>query len=90
MSVLDAMGYGLPIIASKVGGIPKIVRENGSMCAPGDIRGFSGQLIELLENDEKLFREGQESRKIVEMEYSLETHISRIEKVYEEITAKLK
>lgn len=44
MSVLDAMGYGLPIIASKVGGIPKIVRENGSMCAPGDIRGFSGQL----------------------------------------------
>ena len=88
MSILDAMGYGLPIIASNVGGIPRIVRDNGSMCEPGDIRGFSDKITELLENDEKRLQEGQRSREIVEKEYSLEAHIKRIEQQYREVLTK--
>lgn len=82
MSILDAMGYGLPIVASEVGGIPKLVRNNGEMFKPGDIKGFAEELIELLEDDRKLFEAGRESINIVKAEYSLEVHIKQIEDVY--------
>lgn len=38
MSILDAMGYGLPIVSTNVGGIPKIVHdgENG-LCVNREI-----------------------------------------------------
>ena len=50
MSILDAMGYGLPVVSTNVGGIPKIVhdKENGACCEPGDIAGFSKSIISLL------------------------------------------
>lgn len=85
MSILDAMGYGLPIVASKVGGIPKIVRNNGEMCEPGDIDGFSQKIVELLQDDKKLFDAGRESRNIVQSEYSLDAHIEKIENLYDSV-----
>ena len=69
-----------------VGGIPKIVRENGAMCAPGDVEGFSKKIIEFLSDDEKLLRAGQESLNIVKKDYSLEKHLKQISNVYEEVT----
>jgi glycosyltransferase involved in cell wall biosynthesis len=39
-SLLDAMHFGLPIVASEVGGIPEIVEHkvNGLLIAPGSAR----------------------------------------------------
>ena len=52
MSILDAMGYGLPIVSTDVGGIPKIVHngENGHVCEPGDVQTFSNALMNILMN----------------------------------------
>lgn len=85
MSILEAMGYGLPIVASEVGGIPEIIRNNGEMCNPGDIHGFAHKIVELLQDDKKLYEAGLASWKIIEDEYSLETHIEQVEKVYKNI-----
>lgn len=84
MSILDAMGYGLPIVSTNVGGIPKIVvhRENGELCIPGDKIGFANAIIKLLTNDEYRKRCGEKSIEIVKDKYSLEHHLKLLSKVY--------
>lgn len=84
MSILDAMGYGLPIVSTDVGGIPKIVRngENGFVYEPGDIDGFANGIKELLKSIELLKRYENNSYRIVCERYSLEEHISRLEGLY--------
>ena len=84
MSILDAMGYGLPIVSTLVGGIPKIVHngKNGYLCEPGDVQAFSNALIEILTNDESRKRFANFSVEIVKKRYSLEEHINRLARLY--------
>lgn len=85
MSVLDAMGYGLPVVSTNVGGIPKIVRdgENGICCEPGDVGKFSEGIIELLSNNATRVSASNSSIEIVKKGYSLETHLSLLKELYE-------
>ena len=85
MSVLDAMGYALPIVATNVGGIPRIVHEgkNGSIREPGDAVGFAEAIIRILTDDSMRHNMGKQSLGIVKERYSLEKHIEEIEKVYQ-------
>ncbi|MBD2336438.1 glycosyltransferase family 4 protein [Calothrix sp. FACHB-156] len=55
MAILEAMGWGLPIIATPVGGIPELIfqKQNGLLVSPGNILELS-QAIELLIADESL------------------------------------
>ena len=87
MSVLDAMGYGLPIISTNVGGIPRLVKEgaNGRLYTPGDAAGMAAGIRELLENTAQRVEYGKKSRAIVEERYSLERHLEKIEQVYESV-----
>ena len=49
MAILEAMAWGLPILATPVGGIPEVVRTNreGLLVEPGDIAGLTAALISL-------------------------------------------
>ncbi len=51
-TVLEAMASGLPVVASKVGGVPDLVQEerNGFLCSPGDVQGFREALQILLDH----------------------------------------
>lgn len=85
MSALDAMGYGMPIVSTNVGGIPRIVIEgkNGFLREPGDVAGFAEAIIEILTNNATRKSMGEKSLEIVKGRYSLEAHIKEIEKVYQ-------
>lgn len=87
MSILDAMGYGLPIVSTNVGGIPKIVRdgENGYCCEPGDVESMATGIIELLKNTKKRESAAKKSMSIVKKGYSLEAHLKLLEEIYERI-----
>lgn len=84
MSILDAMGYSLPIISTKVGAIPEIVHngENGYIYDPGDVEGFAESITLLLQNERDLLAAGNKSLEIVKEKYSLNKHILEIEKMY--------
>jgi glycosyltransferase involved in cell wall biosynthesis len=84
MSILDAMGYGLPIVSTCVGGIPKIVHdgENGHVCKPGDAQAFSDALIKILLNEDLWKKYSETSVEIVRQGYSFEEHIKRLARLY--------
>ena len=87
MSVLDAMGYGLPVVSTNVGGIPKIVHdgENGYCCDPGNVNRFAKGITEILLDRKERKSFGEASWKIVKEGYSLEAHLNRIEQAYEQV-----
>jgi glycosyltransferase involved in cell wall biosynthesis len=53
--ILEAMASGLPVVASKVGGIPEMVRDgyNGLLVPAGDSNALFGAIIEILSNKEQ-------------------------------------
>lgn len=87
MSVLDAMGYGLPIVSTQVGGIPKIVHdfENGMCVNAGDIEAYSNAIVALLKDDMQSKRNGEKSMEIVRERYSLDIHLRLLSRVYDSI-----
>jgi glycosyltransferase involved in cell wall biosynthesis len=52
MVALEAMRWGVPVIGSRVGGIPEVVRHgvNGYLVAPGDAASISERLQALIED----------------------------------------
>ena len=87
MSILEAMGAGLPIVSTNVGGIPQLVQqgENGILCEPGDVRAFADALIRLLQNARLREKMGMRSLDIMQADFSLKTHTDGIGRVYEKI-----
>lgn len=87
MSVLDAMGYGLPIVSTNVGGIPKIVHngENGFCCEVGDVVAFSNKIISLLSKKQERKIASQKSVYIVDKQYSLTKHLNLLEIEYRKL-----
>ena len=85
MCILDAMGCGLPIVSTTVGGISKIVwyGENGFIHQPGSNEDMANSIIKLLTN-EKMRREfGDKSVEIAKKYFSLEKHIEKVGHLYE-------
>lgn len=54
IALLEAMARGLPIVATRVGGVPEVVSDgvNGTLVEPGDKSMLARALLELLENPE--------------------------------------
>lgn len=88
MSVLDAMGYGLPIVSTKVGGIPKIVLDNiNGLCnIPGDVNGLANSIIYILKNNNIRHSLGAQSIQLIKEKYSLDKHLGEIQEIYEEVS----
>jgi glycosyltransferase involved in cell wall biosynthesis len=66
ISILEAMSYGKPIIATQVGGIPEIVKHgyNGWLFKPGDKQALGNIIDEVLRNKSKLQEYGNNSLQI--------------------------
>lgn len=86
---LEAMACGIPIISSKLGGIPDIVKdmENGILVKPGDSKSLADAMIFLLENEDIRKKMGTDGRKKVE-EYSWEKIAEKTEDVYKRLKSK--
>lgn len=86
ISILEAMNYGLPIISTKVGGIPEAVQDgvNGILIEPGDKEGLKKALLYFNENPSEIERMGRESKRLIQKFYP-ESVFLQLEEIYKEL-----
>lgn len=88
MSVLEAMSYGLPVIAPKVGGFPEIIEDgvSGFLVDTRDPLGFAGRCLDLL-HSERRNSMGRASRQRVQDCFSREAMARQYYQLYSELLA---
>ncbi len=82
----EAMACGVPVIASRIGGIPEVIDrpgENGVLVPPGDADALAGATSQLLADDDLRRSMGDAARARILDEYTLERMIERTVEVYE-------
>jgi len=82
-SVLEAMSYGLCVIASDIGGIPEQIEhmKTGMLFKAGDKKDFEEKLNYLLKNPKEIKRMGRNARRYVQRN----NNWKKITKQYEEL-----
>ena len=87
MALLEAMSYGLGIVTTEVGGIPKLIHdgENGRMMKPGEVDAMAQAVTEFLVDPDKRKACGCNARKDAKDCYGLERHLEKLGEVYESV-----
>jgi glycosyltransferase involved in cell wall biosynthesis len=86
-AILEAQATGLPVITTKVGGIPEFLvdNENGFLIDPGDSDQLSQKILTLLQ-DPKLSREmGERGRRLIEEKFSWGLITSQVIDLYHKL-----
>lgn len=83
-ALLEAMGAGLPVVATRVGGIPEIVDapRTGWLVPPGDHEPLGRAVADLLSRSEELPAMGEAARCRARAEFSSAVWVRRLEEVY--------
>lgn len=91
LAICAGMNAGLPIVASRVGGLPEILKdgENAILIPPQSPQAFAEAVSELIENPEKAARLGREAKRFIEQDYSLEAATAKVEAVYARLVRSL-
>ncbi len=89
--LLEASAMRKPIVASRVGGIPEIIKNgiSGILFEPSDHFALSDIIISLLENRERAEQLARNARKMVEDNFSIEKHVSEMTNLYFELFHKI-
>jgi N-acetyl-alpha-D-glucosaminyl L-malate synthase BshA len=55
LSALEALASGVPVIGTKAGGLPEVIRdgETGILCEIGDVAGMAAAALEILQDPER-------------------------------------
>jgi glycosyltransferase involved in cell wall biosynthesis len=86
LAVVEGMAAGLPIVATRVGGLPEVLSTGrGILTTPGDERGFIDSVIGLIRSPEERQRLGAVARRFIENEYSLANAVRNLEETYVEL-----
>ncbi len=85
ISILEAMRAEVPIIASKVGGIPEIIKHNlnGLLVEQGDVKKLTTTILKLL-NDKKLQKKLVKQYPDTLKNFTATKMVKAVEKLYEE------
>jgi glycosyltransferase involved in cell wall biosynthesis len=82
--LLEAIGAGAAVVATRVGGIPEIVTDQDSalLVPPRDPAAIAGALAKVLSSDQLAARLGAKARLVALQSYSPEVRARRIKNVY--------
>lgn len=91
LTLLEALSSGLPVVATKVGGIPEIIEDgrNGFLVPVKNPEEIAEKLLLLNADKELRLRLGSEARRTVLRKYTSEKIVGEYQKVYDKVTRDL-
>jgi N-acetyl-alpha-D-glucosaminyl L-malate synthase BshA len=89
LSALEAMACEVPVVASRVGGLPEVITdgETGFLHPPDDLDGMAASAVRLLTDDALHARIVQAGRRLVETKFCADEVVPRYESYYDEVLA---
>ncbi len=86
-ALLEAMAFGVPSVASRIAGIPKVIADgvDGVLIEPGDAGQLTGALAGLLGDPHKRAAMGAAARATVEARYSFAERVRKLAASYDEL-----
>jgi len=87
LTLLEAMALGRPVVASRVGGVPEVVRsgETGVLVEPMDVDALASQILTLLGDATLRERLGEGARQQVRRRYGMAQMVAAVEDVYRQV-----
>jgi glycosyltransferase involved in cell wall biosynthesis len=87
--ILEAMAMEVPVIATRVAGIPRLVRdgENGNVVEPGSIDEIVRSLSHMLCDEERRKKYSQAARSVVTTKYSFAKRMHKLKDLYDHLLA---
>ena len=85
----EAMGHGIPVVASRTGGLQGSIRdgETGLLAEPGNVADFAAKIGRLWADPDLVRRLGSGAREHALQAFSHQAHFDRLMRIYNEVLA---
>ena len=82
--LMEAMAHGLPVVATRVGGVPELVEEGatGRVVSPGDAAELASALQQVLSSPDLAQAMGRKGRDVIHEHFSVEASARRLEGLF--------
>ena len=88
MAILEALSYGIPIVATNVGDISEAVmnEENGFLIKAGNVEELTDSIFKIINFNQMEWKKfSNNSKKIVKEKFSDEEYFKKFEMIYKTI-----
>ncbi|MCD6163371.1 MAG: glycosyltransferase [candidate division Zixibacteria bacterium] len=84
VAAVEAMAIGLPVVASKIGGLPEVIDDGqtGILVKPGDVEDLKKALEYYIINTDVRIKHGRAGRKKVEEKYNWQDNAEMMNRLY--------
>jgi glycosyltransferase involved in cell wall biosynthesis len=89
VTLMEAMAVELPVIATRISGIPELVRsgDTGLLVEQRDAAQICDAILDVASDHAAAVERARRGRALVEQEYSLRTNVSRLEALFNKVLA---
>jgi glycosyltransferase involved in cell wall biosynthesis len=87
LTLLEAMSLGVPVIATRVGGIPEVITDgfNGLLVSPNNIPELANAIMDAFNENGETQIISENARKTIDEDYSLTSWTLRIQDLYNSV-----
>lgn len=88
ISLLEAMGAGVPAVVSRVGGVVETLGGAVSLVEPSSVEALRAGLVRLLDSDADRTAQAERARRLIAERFAVPVMVSRYDQLYAELTGR--